>query len=86
MFTVDELTESEVEQLQAAAGKVGRHQHRDRTMILMAYRHALRCSELVSMRWAMVDLAAGTVHVKCLKGSRDSVQPLSGVSFEPCAA
>jgi type 1 fimbriae regulatory protein FimB/type 1 fimbriae regulatory protein FimE len=75
------LTESEVEQLQTAASKVGRHQHRDRTMILMAYRHALRCSELVSMRWAMVDLAAGTVHVKRLKGSRDSVQPLSGAEL-----
>jgi len=33
------LTESEVEQLQAAAGKVGRHQHRDRTIILMCVIH-----------------------------------------------
>jgi len=75
------LTEAEVEQLQTAAAKVGRHQHRDRTMILMAYRHGLRCSELVSMRWSMVDLTAGTVHVKRLKGSRDSVQPLSGAEL-----
>src|SRR5215470_11560317 len=38
------LTESEVNKLLAAAEKVGRHGHRDATLLLMAYRHALRVS------------------------------------------
>jgi hypothetical protein len=42
------LTPAEVESLIDAAEKLGRHGHRDATMILIAYRHALRVSELVS--------------------------------------
>jgi integrase len=38
---------------------VGRHGARDRTLILLAYRHALRVSELVTMRWEQIDLKAG---------------------------
>ncbi len=43
------LTEAEVERLiKAASGN--RHGHRDATMILLAYRHGLRVSELVELR------------------------------------
>src|SRR5690606_32930164 len=45
------LTGAEVSSLRAAAGKIGRHGHRDSTMILLAYRHGLRVSELVALRW-----------------------------------
>src|SRR5215469_4567963 len=31
--------------------KRGRYGHRDATMILIAYRHGLRASELVGLRW-----------------------------------
>ena len=41
------LEEAEVKQIRAAAGKVGRHGHRDSTMVWIAYRHGLRCTELV---------------------------------------
>jgi len=47
--------------------------HRDATMILMAYRHGLRVSELVSMRWDMLDLKQGTFHVVRRKNGRASV-------------
>lgn len=50
------LTPDEVEKLMAAAGRVGRHAVRDRTLILIGYRHALRVSELVALRWDQVDL------------------------------
>jgi hypothetical protein len=50
------LIPDEVERLMAAAGRLGRHGHRDKTLILIAYRHALRVSELVSLRWDQFDL------------------------------
>jgi type 1 fimbriae regulatory protein FimB/type 1 fimbriae regulatory protein FimE len=43
------LTEAQVDALMAAARKRGRYGHRDATMILMAYRHGLRVSELVAL-------------------------------------
>ena len=75
------LTEDEVDRLMKAANKVGRHGHRDRTMILMAFRHALRVSELVSLKWQQIDLRQGQIHVTRLKGGVDSTHPLRGVEL-----
>ena len=75
------LTEKEVTQLCAAARVRGRWGHRDATMILIAYRHGLRVSELVALTWSQVDLEAGRLQVIRCKGSDDSVQPLSGVEI-----
>jgi type 1 fimbriae regulatory protein FimE len=72
------LTESEIDKLIKAAEKVGRHGHRDATLILIAYRHALRVTELVSLRWDAFDLGKGFMHVTRLKNGRDSTHPLSG--------
>ena len=46
----DYLTEREVEKLMDAA-RANRWGHRDATAILLAYRHGLRASELVALRW-----------------------------------
>jgi integrase len=46
----DYLTEREVEKLMDAA-RTNRWGHRDATAILLAYRHGLRASELVALRW-----------------------------------
>ena len=51
----EHLIPDEVEKLIAAAKSVGRHGHRDATLILTAYRHGLRVSELVALRWDMVN-------------------------------
>lgn len=72
------LTEDEVEQLIAAAGRVGRHGHRDSTLILLSYRHGLRVTELVSLRWEQVDLKQGLMHVNRLKHGNPSVHPIRG--------
>ena len=54
--TREYLTEAEVERLMTAA-KRNRWGHRDATMILVAYRHGLRASELTDLRWDQVDFA-----------------------------
>ncbi|MHB8478253.1 MAG: tyrosine-type recombinase/integrase [Steroidobacteraceae bacterium] len=76
--TREYLTPAEVEKLLQASGKVGRHGARDRTLILLAYRHALRVSELVTMRWEQIDLKAGLVHVSRLKNGLASTHPIRG--------
>ncbi len=72
------LTPDEVDDLMDAAKNAGRHGHRGMTLILIAYRHALRVSELVALRWDMVDLKKGLLHVSRLKNGIDSVHPLRG--------
>lgn len=74
----EHLTESEVGELRRAAKERGRYGDRDATMILLAYRHGLRVSELVSLRWDQVDLKEGLLHVNRLKRGVASVHPLRG--------
>lgn len=73
MPTREYLTEAEVEELIKAADN-----HRDATMMLMAYRHGLRVSELVNLQWRQIKLNEGRINVARLKGSEDGVHPLSG--------
>lgn len=72
------LSPGEVDRLINAAQGVGRHGHRDATMILIAYRHALRVSELTALRWDQVDLAQGLLHVRRRKNGNPSTHPLHG--------
>ena len=76
--TREYLTDKEVDQLMDAARKAGRHGHRDATLILIGYRHALRVSELVSLRWDQIDLGQGLMHVTRLKNGVDSTHPVRG--------
>jgi type 1 fimbriae regulatory protein FimB/type 1 fimbriae regulatory protein FimE len=50
--------------------------HRDATAILVAYRHGLWASEVVSLRWDDIDFAAGKLHVRRAKGGAASVHPI----------
>ena len=70
------LTEREVERLIEAA-KQNRSGHRDATAILIAYRHGLRASEIVALRWDDIDLATGRLHVRRAKAGDASVHPIS---------
>ena len=54
----EHLTEREVERLIEAV-KGNRWGHRDATMVLVAFRHGLRASELVDLRWEQVDFLLG---------------------------
>ena len=72
------LSGNEIDRLMVAAKSLGRHGHRDATLILIAYRHGLRVSELVALRWDMVDLKQGLLHVSRLKNGVESVHPIRG--------
>jgi site-specific recombinase XerD len=75
--TREHLTDAEVERLMAAA-RSNRWGHRDATMILVAYRHGLRVSELVDLRWDQVDFEAAVLHVRRVKRGTPSTHPLTG--------
>ncbi len=75
--TREHLTAPEVEGLIEAA-KANRWGHRDATMILLAYRHGLRVSELVDLRWDQVDFATSTLHVRRVKRGTPSTHPILG--------
>ncbi len=74
----EHLSEKEVGALLESAKKSGRHGHRDATLILLAYRHALRVSELVALRWDQIDLSQGLLHVSRAKNGTPSTHPLRG--------
>jgi integrase len=61
--TREYLTDDEVQRL-AEAAKANRHGHRDATMILVAYRHGLRASELTDLRWDQIEFTSATLHVR----------------------
>src|SRR5262245_41447860 len=50
-------TEREVERLMDCARKYGRYGHRDATMILVAFRHGLRASEVCDLQWQQIELS-----------------------------
>jgi type 1 fimbriae regulatory protein FimE len=71
------LTPTEMEALLEAAAS-GRYGHRDRTLLLVMYRHGLRVSETISLRWEQFDLKAGLLAVQRLKKGVPSTHPLRG--------
>ena len=75
--TREYLTAAEIERLISAA-KGNRWGHRDATMVLVAYRHGLRASELVDLRWDEVDFRTGNLHVRRVKQGTPSTHPILG--------
>jgi integrase len=75
--TREYLTEAEVERLLTATNG-NRWGHKDATMILVAYRHGLRVSELVDLRWDQVEFGSGTLHVRRVKRGTPSTHPILG--------
>jgi type 1 fimbriae regulatory protein FimB/type 1 fimbriae regulatory protein FimE len=73
----EHLTEAEIDELLAAA-RDNRYGHRDGTMMLVAYRHGLRSSELVDLRWEQVDFASATLHVRRVKQGTPATHPIVG--------
>ncbi len=73
------LTPKEVERLMRAAKRDGRRYGvRDATMILVAFRHGLRVSELCSLTWDQFDFSTGMMHVRRIKNGIPSVHQIGG--------
>lgn len=77
----EHLTPDEVQRLQKAAKSIGRHPHRDATLILMMFRHGLRVSEAINLKWDAVNLDQAEVLVHRLKNGKTSMHPLSGTEL-----
>jgi hypothetical protein len=75
--TREHLTGAEVDRLIDAA-KCNRWGHRDSTMILVAFRHGLRSSELTDLRWDQVDFAHAVLHVRRAKKGTPATHPVVG--------
>jgi type 1 fimbriae regulatory protein FimB/type 1 fimbriae regulatory protein FimE len=75
--TREYLTDTEVAKLTEAA-KANRWGHRDATMLLVAYRHGLRASELVDLRWEQIDFNTAAMAVRRVKKGTPSTHPIRG--------
>lgn len=75
--TREYLTDDEVQNLIDVA-KANRYGHRDATMILLAYRHGFRASELTDLRWDQIEFSSATLHVRRVKHGTPSTHPLLG--------
>ena len=73
----EHLTEHEIDKLVEAA-KGNRWGQRDTTMILIAFRHGLRASELCGLQWSDVEFETGTLHLRRAKGGTTATHPLLG--------
>ena len=55
------------------------HGHRDATLILIAFRHGLRASEIAGLEWSQVEFSRNAaLHVRRVKNGTLSVHPLQG--------
>jgi integrase len=76
----EHLTETEIEELIGAA-KTNRYGHRDATMILVAYRHGLRASELCDLRWDAIDFRAATLFVNRRKSGTPTTHQINAAEL-----
>jgi integrase len=76
--TREYLNPAEMERLLDAAGSSGRYGTRDRTLLLLMYRHGLRVSEAIALRWEQVDMKAGHLAVVRRKNGMPPTHPLRG--------
>jgi len=79
MKAMKALTSAEVLKVLKAASE----SPRDLCMILLAFRHGMRASEVCGLLMSDVDLRNGEITVKRLKGSLKTTQPLADVPGQP---
>ena len=73
----EHLTPAEVAKLIEAA-RGNRYGQRDATMILVAYRHGFRASEIVDLEWSAIDFVRAEMHVRRAKNGKPATHPIRG--------
>ena len=63
--------------------KVASVSKRNHAMILLAYKHGMRASEVCKLKISDVDQKNGQITIRRLKGSLTTTQPLSDMSGQP---
>ncbi|MDV1071428.1 MULTISPECIES: tyrosine-type DNA invertase [Klebsiella] len=69
------LTGNEVQAMMSAARR-GQTGERDYCLILLAFRHGMRISELLDLRYQDLDLAEGRINIRRLKNGFSTIHPL----------
>ena len=80
MSEMQALTQKEVLSVLKLAASESKRNH---AMILLAFRHGLRASEVCALKTSDIDLKNGIITVRRLKGSLKSSQDLLDVTGEP---
>jgi integrase len=71
------LNPQEVELICKSIRKDSRYPDRDELMVIVAFHHGFRVSELANLKWQHIDLKSGQVAVKRLKNGIDTLHPIS---------
>ncbi|MEH2922180.1 tyrosine-type DNA invertase [Samsonia erythrinae] len=69
------LTQKEVQNMMSAASR-GKTGERDYCLILLAFRHGMRISELLDLRYRDLDLNQGRINIRRLKNGFSTIHPL----------
>jgi integrase len=73
------LSPDEAHRLIETVGLHGRHPFRDKVLVGLVYRHGMRGSEAVKLRWSDMDLESGVLHlVRTRRGDVDTAHSLNG--------
>ena len=80
MSEMQALTQNEILSVLKLAASESKRNH---AMILLAFKHGLRASEVCALKTTDVDLKNGTIVVRRLKGSLKSSQDLLDLSGQP---
>lgn len=70
------LTLDEVKTILDAAFERGRHRERDRTLLLLMFRHGLRPGEAATLKWDAIMIDKRVIYINRLKGSQSGNHPL----------
>lgn len=72
------LTEGQVEELIQVAYKASLPSHRKRNalMLMMLFRHGLRRTEAIQLRWDQINMKDAQLHVYRLKNGKMSIHPI----------
>jgi site-specific recombinase XerD len=82
----EHLTEAEIKRLVNAAGSSVKNHFRDNALVRVMFRHGLRGTEVIALRWDMVDFAAAILHVRRVKNGTSTTHPLQGSTLRSLRA